>query len=107
MKAFQPHLMKTLYLNTMNRINKKIQLRFGILETVDCYGAAQFKIQKPFHSAPGRLREFYDTDNTRMYECEGGRLFVADTYDKMFLPERMKIKHKRYKGDNPSYIARH
>ena len=91
----------------MNRINKKIQLRFGIIETVDCYGAAQFKIQKPLHSAPVRLREFLDADNTRMYECEGGQLFIADVYDKMFVPERMQIKRKGYKGENPSYKARH
>lgn len=87
----------------MSQIKRAIERPYGIIQTVDCYGVAQYKIPKPFHSAPVIINEYLDKDRVRMYECEGSRHFVASIYDKMFIPLKGKVKPHNYKGTNTFY----
>lgn len=69
--------------------------RLGIVELTDPWGQKQFRTaNKEAHVAPKIERTYFDEDNVRMYECEGGRLFVADTYDERFTPTHGKRMFK-------------
>jgi hypothetical protein len=62
----------------------------------DEFGYYNFPTSVPYHTVPKILRE-YDEEGTRMYECEGGRQFIADTYDRMFVPvNTLPVKKKNY-----------
>ena len=52
--------------------------------------------------APKIISEYLE-DDLRMYECEGDRRFVADTYDRFFKVDKSEVMPKRYKGENPYY----
>jgi len=56
-------------------------------------------ISKPVTLVPRIIREYFDEDDVRMYRCEGGRLFVADLYDRNFAVTRGKVIPKHYRGD--------
>jgi len=72
--------------------DEKIELhsicKYGVKQTVDDFGLTQFRpTSKQSHYAPAIINEFSNEDNVRMYECEGGRFFFADMYDKAFIPD--------------------
>lgn len=58
----------------------------------------ELKSTKPFITIPQIIRE-YTEDGVRFYVCEGGRLFVAETYDRNFTFQKGKIKPKHNRGD--------
>lgn len=55
-----------------------------------------FKSTKPFTTIPPIVRE-YTQEGIRYYLCEGGRLFIADTYDLNFTFKKGKVKPKHYR----------
>ncbi|MCG2614874.1 hypothetical protein LZZ85_11300 [Terrimonas sp. NA20] len=58
----------------------------GLEEVRDGFGNTNFKISKPLTQVPVIVGEYQDADGVRMYQCENDRHFIADTYDKMFVP---------------------
>jgi hypothetical protein len=44
----------------------------------------------------------YEKNGIRMYVCKGNRTFIADTYDRMFIPKKGIILPKGDKGINPN-----
>jgi hypothetical protein len=63
-------------------------------------GTYLFQSTKKFETVPKVIRE-YNEDGVRMYECVGKRHFIADVYDRIYLPAKSKpVKNKYYKGKN-------
>lgn len=76
----------------------------GITKVKDQWGLISFNPNKAFTTAPKIVKEYHDADNVRMYKCEGDRNFIADTYDKQFLPQHnLKMRKRAMKGDNSFY----
>ena len=62
-------------------------------------GSLDYKTTKPEVTAPAIIKEYRDKSGVRMYECENKRLFIADTYDRVFVPVRKKIRPQHYRED--------
>jgi hypothetical protein len=60
------------------------------------------KPERPEHRMEPKLEEFYDGE-TRMYKTPDGKLFNADSYDKIFKTNRTPLTPKKINKINRNY----
>lgn len=69
-------------------------------------GFTEIRAERPYQAKPVIKREYHKgtgANRTRYYETVCGRSFVADTYDRIFVPAHApKVKGRYFKGENPN-----
>lgn len=79
--------------------NKRVETlqNLGVKEIADRFGNVSYRPQsKKANLAPIIKRTYFDKDNVRMYDCEPKEgqtdpiQYVADTYDRLFIPAHNK-----------------
>jgi hypothetical protein len=58
----------------------------------------EIRASRPEHRVPLIIREYTD-GGTRMYETFPGGPYIADTFDRIFLPQKMQVKPEHAKKE--------
>jgi len=62
-------------------------------------GVVDFHPETPFTIAPTIIKTFFSKDKVRMYRTKCKRKFIADVFDRMFVPAIVVVmKHKHFKS---------
>jgi hypothetical protein len=61
-----------------------------------------FQAEVKVNTAP-KIIEHEFINGVKHYICEGGRIFIAAIYDRLWNVERQKIHPENYKGENPKH----